>query len=97
MGVMLVVAAVLRLSVRVDAHSPIIRGDMTEESMLETEPMLSVETPQTPQTPPETPQTPPGLQIRGSKFQSLNSNFRELELANFLGLFLGCIEAKFCK
>ena len=38
-----------------------------------------------------------GLQIRGSKFQSLNSNIRELELSNFLGLVLGCIEAKFCK
>ena len=43
MGVMLVVAAVLRLSVRVDAHTPIIRGDMTEESMLETQNMISVE------------------------------------------------------
>ena len=38
-----------------------------------------------------------GLQIRGSKFQSLNSNSRELELTNLLGLVLGCIEAKFCK
>ena len=38
-----------------------------------------------------------GLQIRGSKFQSSNSNFRELELTNLLRLFLGCIEAKFCK
>ena len=36
-----------------------------------------------------------GLQIRGSKFQSLNSDFRELELTNLLGL--GCIEAKICK
>ena len=34
-----------------------------------------------------------GLQISGSKFQSLNSNFRELELTNFTGLVLGCIEA----
>ena len=39
----------------------------------------------------------PGLQIRGSKFQSSNSNSRELELTNLLGLVLGCIEAKFCK
>ena len=39
----------------------------------------------------------PGLQIRALKFQSLSSNFRELELSNFLGLVLGCIEAKFCK
>ena len=38
-----------------------------------------------------------GLQIRGSKFQSLNSNSRELELTNLLGLVLGRIEAKFCK
>ena len=38
-----------------------------------------------------------GLQIRGSTFQSLNSNSRELELTNLLGLVLGCIEAKFCK
>ena len=42
-------------------------------------------------------ETGPGLQIRGSKFQSLNSNYRELELSSFLGLVLGCIEAKFCK
>ena len=42
-------------------------------------------------------QTSAGLQIRGSKFQSSNSNFRELELTNLLGLVLGCIEAKFCK
>ena len=39
----------------------------------------------------------PGLQIRGSKFRSSSSKFRELELANFTGLVLGCIEAKFCK
>ena len=39
----------------------------------------------------------PGLQIRGLKFQSSNSNSRELELTNLLGLVLGCIEAKFCK
>ena len=38
-----------------------------------------------------------GLQIRGSKFQSLDPNSRELELTNLLGLILGCIEAKFCK
>ena len=38
-----------------------------------------------------------GLQIRALKFQSLSSNSRELELSNFLGLVLGCIEAKFCK
>ena len=38
-----------------------------------------------------------GLQIRCSKFQSLNSNSRELELTNLLGLVLGYIEAKFCK
>ena len=31
------------------------------------------------------------------KFSSLHSNSRELELSNFLGLVLGCIEAKFCK
>ena len=53
-----------------------------------------------------------GLQIRALKFQSLSSNFRELELSNFLGRVLGggggrpdylqklkvlgCIEAKFC-
>ena len=42
-------------------------------------------------------QTYAGLQIRGSKFQSSNSNSRELELTNLLGLVLGCIEAKFCK
>ena len=42
-------------------------------------------------------ETGPGLQIRGSKFQSLNSNCRELELTNLLGLVLGCLEAKFCK
>ena len=41
--------------------------------------------------------TSAGLQIRGSKFQSLNSNSRELELTNSLGLVLGCIEAKLCK
>ena len=44
--------------------------------------------------------TVPGLQISlitGSKFQSFNSNSRELELTNLLGLVLGCIEAKFCK
>ena len=39
----------------------------------------------------------PGLQIRGSKFEILSLNFRELELSNILGLVLGCIEAKFCK
>ena len=39
----------------------------------------------------------PGLQIRGSKFQSTNSNSRELELTSLSGLVLGCIEAKFCK
>ena len=39
----------------------------------------------------------PGLQMRGLKFQSSNSNSRELELTNLLGLALGCIEAKFCK
>ena len=39
----------------------------------------------------------PGLQIRGSEFQSWNSKSRELELTNLLGLVLGCIEAKFCK
>ena len=39
----------------------------------------------------------PGLQIRALKFQSSSSKFRELELANFTGLVLGCIEAKFCK
>ena len=38
-----------------------------------------------------------GLQKRALKFQSLNLNSRELELSNFLGLVLGCIEAKFCK
>ena len=38
-----------------------------------------------------------GLQKRALKLQSLSSNFRELELSNFLGLVLGCIEAKFCK
>ena len=38
-----------------------------------------------------------GLQKRSLKFQSLSSNSRELELSNFLGLVLGCIEAKFCK
>ena len=38
-----------------------------------------------------------GLQIRGLKFQSSNSNSRELELTNLLGLVLGCIEARFCK
>ena len=38
-----------------------------------------------------------GLQIRGLKFQSSNSNSRELKLTNLLGLVLGCIEAKFCK
>ena len=31
-----------------------------------------------------------GLQIRGSKFRSSSSKFRELELANFTGLVLGC-------
>ena len=30
-------------------------------------------------------------------FKSLNSNFRELELANLLGLVLGCIAAKLWK
>ena len=35
------------------------------------------------------------LQIRVLKFQSSNSNSRELELTNLLGLVLGCIEAKF--
>ena len=35
-----------------------------------------------------------GLQISGSKFQSSNSNSRELEI---IGLVLGCIEAAFCK
>ena len=39
----------------------------------------------------------PGLQTRGSKLQNLNSNSRELELSNFAGLVLGCIEAKLCK
>ena len=29
--------------------------------------------------------------------RDLYSNSRELELTNLLGLFLGCIEAKFCK
>ena len=38
-----------------------------------------------------------GLQIRALKFQSLSSNFRELELSNFLGFVLGCIEAKMSK
>ena len=38
-----------------------------------------------------------GLQIRGSKFHRLDSNSRELEFSNCLGLVLGCIEAKFCK
>ena len=38
-----------------------------------------------------------GLQISGLKFQSLNSNARELELTNLLGLVLGCIEANICK
>ena len=38
---------------------------------------------------------PAGLQISGLKFQSSNSNSRKLELSNFLGLVLGCIEAKF--
>ena len=38
-----------------------------------------------------------GLQISGLKFQSLKSLSRELELSNFLGLVLGCIEANFCK
>ena len=42
-------------------------------------------------------QSSAGLQIRGSKFQSSNSNSRELELTNWLGLVLGCIEANFCK
>ena len=31
------------------------------------------------------------------EIQSSSSKFRELELANFTGLVLGCIEAKFCK
>ena len=31
-----------------------------------------------------------GLQIRGSKFRSSNSNSRELELTNLLRLVLGC-------
>ena len=39
----------------------------------------------------------PGLPVSGSKFQSLNSNSRELKLTNLLGLVLGCIKAKFCK
>ena len=39
----------------------------------------------------------PGLQIRASKFQSSSSTFPRAELANFTGLVLGCIEAKFCK
>ena len=43
------------------------------------------------------PETLAGLQISALKFQSLNSNSRELELTNLLGLVLGCIEAKFCK
>ena len=38
-----------------------------------------------------------GLQIRGSKFQDSNSISRELELSNFSGLVLGCIEANFYK
>ena len=42
-------------------------------------------------------ETKAGLQISGLKFQSLDSNSRELELSNFTGLVLGCIEAKFCK
>ena len=42
-------------------------------------------------------ETKAGLQISGLKFQSLNPNSRELELSNFTGLVLGCIEAKFCK
>ena len=36
----------------------------------------------------------PGLQIRGSKFQRLNSNSRELKLTNLFGLVLGSTEAK---
>ena len=39
----------------------------------------------------------PGLRIRGSKYQSSNSNSQELELTDLLGLVLGCIEAKICK
>ena len=42
------------------------------------------------------PEPLPGLQIRALKFQSSSSKFRKLELANFTGLVLGCIEAKFC-
>ena len=47
--------------------------------------------------PPSSEQVWAGLQIRGLKFQSSNSNSRELELTNLLGLVLGFIEAKFCK